>query len=141
QPFFYDQKRERAVATQSSYEWHFDGITARQASELLEEIERRKREIEDAATAAGEGARLEGYRRSLNERAQKEKADGAADSYFTENLAAKPAPAPAAAAPMEAMPEKDEEASGAGPGGGAMAGKAMGGRKMADAKKVNAPVQ
>jgi len=58
-PFFYDQKRELAVGTRSSYEFRYAGVTAQIPKELLAETERRKEEAKYRAEREGRDRRAE----------------------------------------------------------------------------------
>jgi hypothetical protein len=94
QPFFYDQKRTLAVATRSSYEWHYDGVTAMKPRELLDELARREMEQREAADRAATRERYRDEERELR-KAASESAGGERPMP----------PAPPAAAPAPAREE------------------------------------
>ncbi len=137
QPFFYDQKRQLAVATRSSYEWRYDGVTARLAAELLAELERRQTEADDAEQDQALDERTRAGRELMKSRRMEQEGAGAA--LDGAKVMRPPAPAPASAAPAEPMGEaglRDKEAkdeAAAGPRGGAKknGGGAGGGRQAA----------
>jgi len=117
-PFFYDQKRELAVGTRSSYEFRYEGVTARIPKELLAETERRGEE--------------EAYRRALEERARlADKEYGAAKS---EEEKRRPAgsPRPTTASPAKpADPDATRDAFGVGGGATGAGRRRQGGKDLA----------
>lgn len=92
QPFFYDQKRTLAVATKSSYEWRYDGVTAQKAAELLQELARRQEELDQASELRKSGER---YRDALSmEKSARSAAPGMAPPPPAPSAAPKESPAP-----------------------------------------------
>jgi uncharacterized protein YfaS (alpha-2-macroglobulin family)/TolA-binding protein len=127
QPFFYDQKRTLAVATRSSYEWRYQGVTAMKARELLEELARREMDVRDAKERSDSGER---YRLAREFEAAKSAVGGIAPMAPP---ASAPAPQPLVNA-IDALKTKGESNDDAdAPGGGGFAD----GRRARGARAAN----